>query len=138
MTVDAGVRSFDVSPYPEEKYVAAGTEKGTIHIFLKEHLVQKKPYKYCQINPHTTWVRGINFIKAGDDYLMTSFSEAGHIHLFCLRERQSLYYNDQIPNGVLNMIYSDRINSLIINTKKHQFLRISLDFDDEYFKNYKD
>lgn len=87
-------------------------------------------YKYHTIkNVHKTWVRGIAFIKAGDDYLLASFSEAGYINVFCMKERISIYNNTSIPDGVLNMLYSERCNALIINSKKYNVYTISLETD---------
>ena len=135
-TVDAGTRAFDVSPYPEEKYVAVGTEKGTIHVFESRHVKERKPYKYAMIHPHGTWVRGIQFIPSGDDYLLGSFSEGGEIHVYCLKERSNLYKYSNIPNGVLNMVFCNSINSLLIISKQHEFFEISFNFNDSFCEEY--
>lgn len=83
---------------------------------------QRKSYRYLDMNIHVTPIRGFNFISAGDDYLLSSFSENGNINVICLRERVSVYRNDSVPNGVQNMIYSDMVNSFfMINRKIHQF-----------------
>lgn len=36
------------------------------------------------------------------------------------------------------MIYSDRINALVIYTKAYQFIKISLNFDEQYFEKHFD
>lgn len=134
---DAGVRALGVSPSPEDEYFAAGTEKGSIHVYKTFHMIKGTPYKYLTINNvHKTWIRGICFIKAGDDYQLASFSEAGHINVFCLKERVSLYSNVTIPNGVLNMIYSPSVNALIINSKKYDVYKIKVNVDQDTFNHY--
>lgn len=66
--VDAGVRAFEVSPYPEERFIAAGTEKGTIYVFEKENLLQGHSYIYARFNPHKSWIRGMSIIKNADTH----------------------------------------------------------------------
>lgn len=125
-----------VSQSPDDKYFAAGTEKGTVHVFKTLHMVNNNAYKYVTINQHKTWVRGVAYIPAGDDYLIASFSEAGFINVFCLKERISLYTNETIPNGVLNMIYSSKINALLINSKKFDVYKIELNTDEDLLDYY--
>lgn len=42
--LDAGVSALEVSP--DERYLCIGTEKGTVHIYKKKYIEQRKPYKY--------------------------------------------------------------------------------------------
>lgn len=67
---------------------------------------------------------------------MASFSEAGHINVFCLKERVSLYTNMAIPNGVLNMVYSSKVNALIINSKKYDVYKIKVNVDQDKLTHY--
>lgn len=135
-TLDAGIRALQVSPKPEERFLAIGTEKGTIHVYKKKFIAKKKPYKYFKVNAHSSWIRGFCFMEAGDDYLLASFSERGNLHVYCMKERFNIYVNDNIPNGVSDLIYNDKLNTLMIVTKKQDCVQFSLNFDDDFFDNY--
>lgn len=113
---------MEISPLPIEFYLAIGTEKGAIHIYKKKYIKLRKPYKYMEMTVHKTPIRGFSFIKAGDDYLLASFSETGNIVVLCVKERLNIYRNDNIPNGVQNMVYNDRVNALFMITRReHEF-----------------
>lgn len=116
-TLDADIRYIEVSPKPEEKYLAAGTEKGTVHIFEMKFILERKVYQYATFNFHKVLIRGLNFIKTTDDYLLVSYCEDGHFNVVCLKERVLLYSNESIPGGVAGLLYNDQINKLIIRTK---------------------
>lgn len=84
-------------------------------------------------------MRGFCFIDGGDDYLLASYSETGNIHVLCVKERLNIYRNERIPNGVQNMIYNERVNSLfIISRNKHEFFEIPLKLTDDFFEHFND
>ena len=132
-TVDAGIRAFDVSP--EEDYIVVGTERGTVYVYETQNLLKNKAYIYARFQIHKNWIRGFSFLKSGNNLLLVTFCQGGHLSVVCMNEKIPLYWNDTIPDGIRNVIYNERCRSLMLVSQTDKLYQISLNFNKHYFKN---
>lgn len=126
---------YDISYSLDEVYVAVGTEKGLIYVFETKLAGTDSPYCHLRYHTHTDWIKEMIFIESKDNYLLASFCNGSTVKVQCLRENVPLYSYTNI-SGIKQMLYSTRLNALIMSSTDKKAYKIPLNFDDKFLEGY--
>lgn len=133
--LDSGIRAMQTSTYPEEKYFAVGTSKGTVTVFEVKYLRQKKAFKYHIFRPHKEQVNDLKFIQKGDDFMLASLSGDGVFNVVCLKECIQLFKKAFGWDSISELANSPSTNTFLVLTRKSEVLKFNSSADGEYIRD---
>lgn len=136
--LDSGIRAMQTSTYPEEKFFAVGTSKGTVTVFEVKYLRQKKAFKYQVFRPHKEQVNDLKFIKKGDEFLLASLSGDGVLNIVCLQECVQLYRRAFGWDSISELATSPSTNTFLVLTRKSEVLKFRSSADEEFVRQLED
>jgi len=87
--LDSAVRCMAVSQLPEEKFIAFGTDRGNVHVYEVDNLI--KGFKYSEFRTHDQRISQMQFLERGDDFMIITASNDGHVAVHCLKENILLH-----------------------------------------------